>query len=581
MLFVPIILQTGRRLLRCMFLLLVLHCACPAVHAEDRAIDTMLDATTSYFKPLQGSILSVEGKQVAVNIGAKDSVKTGMRFQILRKEAPFRHPVTKELLGNLESLVGKLQVKEATEDAFTGIIIEGDAKAGDTVRISGLKINLLFCQSRDTDWQLAEYYYRRLKDTGRVQIIDTALETDKPEEVLEEARRLNADVALLVSTKKTGDEIFLTQKLYWVSDGLQIGSMEAKIDQALEKELSIGEKFFTVEKHQPLTQFDVPAAAKFLIMCDVDGDGKKELIFSTGTDLIVYALDRDLHPALGGITIQGSTRDHHIWIDSADINKNGKDEIIVTSMKGSTVMSNNEPTMKSDDITSSIYEYDGKAFILLYQDNVFMRKIGDKLFAQPYSRHLGFAGDVFNLSWEGTLKKGDALTLPGGVNIYDFIFFEDPEAGRLLLAYDEKGYFTVYDKNGLKLWKSKTAAGNFLTTFRKDASSAMVDRGEWSVKDRLLFRQQDILYVQRIPFLDMIKGFGYKKSRIRSLRWNGFSMEESIVVDGVDGTIMDYAVTSDNIFVLASPLFGIRAGNILKGENLVKKELSVYPLKGI
>jgi hypothetical protein len=79
----------------------------------------------------------------------------------------------------------------------------------------------------------------------------------------------------------------------------------------------------------------------------------------------------------------------------------------------------------------------------------------------------------------------------------------------------------------------------------------------------------------------MIKGFGYKKSRIRSLRWNGFSMEESIVVDGVDGTIMDYAVTSDNIFVLASPLFGIRAGNILKGENLVKKELSVYPLKGI
>ncbi len=58
-------------------------------------------------------------------------------------------------------------------------------------------------------------------------------------------------------------------------------------------------------------------------------------------------------------------------------------------------------------------------------------------------------------------------------------------------------------------------------------------------------------------------------------------MEENIVIDGIDGTILDYAITSDNIFVLASPLFGMRAGNILKGENPVKKELTVYPLKGL
>jgi hypothetical protein len=551
------------------------------VQAAGSAMDSLLNAATSYFKPLQGQIISVEGKRVAITIGEKDAVRAGMRFQIMRKEAPFRHPVTKELLGNLESLVGKLQIAETSKDTSVGHLIEGDAKEGDTVRISEMKINLLFCQSRDTDWQLAEHYYRKLKDSGRFQIIDTALETSKPEEILEEARRLHADMALHLSTRKAGADVFLMQDLYWANDGQKIGSDETKVDEALVQELSFGEKYFGMEKHQPLTQFEVPTAAKFLIMCDVDGDGKKELIFSTGTDLIVYALDRDLHPALGGVEIKGSKQDHHIWIDSIDINKNGKEEIIVTSMKGTTVVADYEPSLKSEGIVSSLYEYNGKEFVLLYQENTFMRRVGDKLFAQPYSSSFGFDGAVVNLYWEGGMKKGDALKLPGGVNIYDFVFLEDPKAGRLFLAYDESGYLAVYDENTLKLWKSKTSAGAFLTTFRKKAPSAMVDRGEWSVKDRLFFRQKDVLYVKRIPFLDVVKGFGFRKSQIRSLRWDGFSMEENIVIDGIDGTIMDYAVTSDNIFVLSSPLFGMRAGNILKGENPIKKELTVYPLKGL
>ena len=109
----------------------------------------------------------------------------------------------------------------------------------------------------------------------------------------------------------------------------------------------------------------------------------------------------------------------------------------------------------------------------------------------------------------------------------------------------------------------------------------MVDRGEWSVKDRLILREKDILTVKRVPLLGMVKGLGFKESRILSLRWNGSSMEESILIDGVDGTIMDYGVTKDSVIILASPIFGMRAGNILKGENPVRRELFVYPLKGI
>jgi hypothetical protein len=76
----------------------------------------MRDETMSYFKPITGRIITVEGKKIIMNAGTKDSVRKGMRFQILREEAPFKHPVTKEPLGKLESLVGKLEIKELNTD---------------------------------------------------------------------------------------------------------------------------------------------------------------------------------------------------------------------------------------------------------------------------------------------------------------------------------------------------------------------------------------------------------------------------------------------------------------------------------
>jgi len=109
----------------------------------------------------------------------------------------------------------------------------------------------------------------------------------------------------------------------------------------------------------------------------------------------------------------------------------------------------------------------------------------------------------------------------------------------------------------------------------------LVDRGSWSVKDRLSRSNRDILYVKRIPLLDMMQGIGYKKSQIRILRWNGLSMEDDVLVDNIGGTLLDYMVVHDKVIVLASPLFGIKPGNILKGENPVNTELFIYPLKGL
>lgn len=534
--------------------------------ADDNPLIRLRDETVSYFKPMTGKITMVEDKKVVINLGAKDSVRAGMRFNILREEAPFRHPVTKEILGKMESSVGKLEIVEAGPESATGSIIAGDAKEGDKVRISEIKVNVLFSQAKDIDWNLADSYYRNLKETGRFNMIDTDVDTEDPTKVIEEARRLHADVALLLTAKAADSGTLLTQRLFWVADGLKFAETDTRVDSAYAKELRFSEELFAQDKEESLLQFELPYGARLITMGDVNGDGKQEILVSTGKDIMFYTPGADLQPALGGSKLKGGNLDDDLWLDSIDLNKNGKDEIVITAMR-------------RDEIVSYIYEWSGTEFNLLYKDKVFLRRLGNRLIAQEYSRAEGFEGPVFDIVWEGGYKKGSEVKLPKGVNIYDFVYLDDPQTGRLIVAYDEKGFINLYDNNGMKLWRSKTGTGGFLSTFEKAAPTVMVDRGEWAIKDRLCARNSEVLFVKRIPLLDVIK-LGFKRSKIERLWWNGLSAEESVLIDNIKGSVLDYISSGDKIIVLASPMFGIIPGNILKGENPLRTMLYIYSIKG-
>ncbi|MEW6213631.1 MAG: hypothetical protein AB1478_00260 [Nitrospirota bacterium] len=548
----------------------MLYALCFPVNAQadDNPLNRMRDETISYFKPMTGRVTMVEGGKVVVSLGTKDSVKTGMRFNILREGAPFIHPVTKEPLGKIESSVGRLEIKEAGPDSSMGTIIAGDAKEGDKVRISETKVSMLFCQSKDIDWYISDSYYRDLKETGRFNMLNTDIETDDPSRVIEEAKRLNAEVALLLTASKTVDPgSLITQRLFWVYDGLKFAEMDTKIDVTYAKELRLGEEFFTPREGKVLLQLDLPFSVRFVTIGDIDGDEKQEIVISTGKDIRVYTPGVDLQPALGGAGIKGSALDNHIWLDLIDLNRNGRDEIIITSMRG-------------DDVTSYIYELSGTEFVLLYKENIFLRRIENRLIAQSYSSNEGFEGEVFSIEWVGGYKRGSAVKLPRGINIYDFIYIDDPQTGRLILAYDNEGFLNVYDDKDVRIWRSKTNTGGFLTKFKKSTPSIIINSDEWAIKDRLFLRNREVLLVKRIPFVEMVKGLGYKSSQIKNLWWNGLSIEEGVLIDDIKGSVLDFAVTNDRIFVLTSPMFGIKPGNILKGENPLRTILYIYPIKG-
>ena len=136
--------------------------------AEEDPITALKDSTLKLFKPVSGKITGVEGNKVVMDIGLKNEIMSGMRLNVLSEGEPFIHPVTREMLGRVESVTGKMEVKDVQQEISTGLIVEGKAKAGDKVRISGTKVKVLFCQDKKMDWYLADEYYMKLKESGRI-----------------------------------------------------------------------------------------------------------------------------------------------------------------------------------------------------------------------------------------------------------------------------------------------------------------------------------------------------------------------------------------------------------------------------
>jgi hypothetical protein len=286
---------------------------------------------------------------------------------------------------------------------------------------------------------------------------------------------------------------------------------------------------------------------------------------SDGSRIMFYSVGASLVPALGDAEIKG--RDF-IWIDLSDLDGDGRDELVATELRG------------GNRIASYIYKYKAGGLSPLWKGNFFVRIIDGRLYGQKASPTGGYKGEVFALDLaDGQAKPGRELKLPPGVNLYDFRPIETT-GGMAVIAYGGDGYLTLYDVNGVAIWRSADNYGGAIKNFKKASATMMVDEGEWSVSDRILSRGNTILAVKRNPLASMVRGIGYKSSEIVRLNLSADSVQEVTLFGGITGKALDYTVSGDRLFVLASPVLGIEAGKILKGRNPITTKLYIYTLKG-
>lgn len=558
---------TVSKLMVCIAPLLIVMLFLTGIATAQDTLTSLRDETLSYFKPLRGNILAIKDGISRSDLGAKSGVKAGMKFSVLRQGAPFLHPVTKEPLGKMETQIGTVLVKEVNPDGAVLTVLKGDVREGDSIRISESTGIMLFYQDRNVDWALADSYFHMLKDSGRFVIKDTPLDSADDAAIISEAKKLNANIALILRAEGTGKNSGLRQKLVWVEDSITILDKKINVDIAFARDIKFGSEQLptqTTSGGEALLSIEVPSNSSLITLGDVDGNGKQEVIISAGSYIKIYAPGESLQTLY---EFKTPVSDDHLRLEALDINADGRDEIIITSMR-------------DGEIVSYIYSLKGSGFSKLWEDKLFLRKFNAGLIVQGYNKADGFDGPVFNLLYDnGIFKKGIALKIPQGVNIYDFIQIDDPD-GNSILAYDDSGYLNLYDKTGLRVWRSNEGYGNFLNTYRKAAPTVVIDNGDWSVKDRLFIKNKEAIAIKRIPLARMAKGLGYKKSQVKALWWTGLSMEEKILIDDVSGGILDYAISGDKLMVLSKTLFGIVPKKIFKGENPFVNMLYIYSLTG-
>ncbi len=570
---------------RCLLSVLLVVVFSDSVSFAQDPVVQLKDETLSYFKPLKGKIVSMVDKTITSDLGAKSGIKKGMRVTIFREGMPFLHPITKEPMGKVEMPVGSAEVKEVNEQGSVLEVLKGDVKVDDIARISEMKIRILFYQDKSADWNLADSYYELLKESGRFDIVDTSLDSADNEKIIAEAKRLNADVALVLAEKDSDTDVLLKQKMFWVGDSSKIADSEARLSGSYVKGLRSARSVTAPASSagDALLFFDLPYSGRFVTAGDFKGDGTQELVIGTSRALQVYSLSASLQNLY---EVKGFAGDDFLWVDAMDVNGDGRDELIVTSLRGRSVDTTGDsvvPTVRDEGrLVSYIYGLKGPEFVLLWKGNMFLRALPPLgLIAQKYEEGGGFAGPVFRVGYQsGEMKPGDPIKLPGGVNIYDFVFLEGPEGAKYTLAYDDSGYLNLFNDTGLRVWQSKESYGGFPVSFKKTAPTVMVSRGEWSIKDRLFVRNRESFAVKRIPLASVAKGLGYKSSEIKTLWWTGFSMEENTLVDGISGGVIDFAFYADKLIILSKPLFGLKPKNILKGESPLGSMMYVYSVKG-
>jgi hypothetical protein len=555
-------------------------------HAKEASFEMLTKEALSYFSPMEGSVVASAGQTFRADLGGETGLKIGMRLDVFRRGTAFLHPITKEVIGQSEELAGTAEALQVDSFGSTFRVLTGEAHEGDTLRLSSAPVRAMFYQSSDANWNLAEEYHLRLKDTGRFELLDAVPGKLPDTAIIEQAQAMNADIAVIVSAGTSTDDGSLSQRLLWVENPKELSSMEIRLDRETVEEYTLGDEYFTPEATLAERAFTLPYAGRLLGAGDFDGDGTDELLIARDDALLFYTSRASLVPALDGIEVSTGKTETPVWLDIDDVDDDGQDEIILTSLVLTGALDEVDIEARplkqqARRVISRVFDYQKGDFRVLWKGSLYVRAIDGVLYAQEFSRSKGFRGEVFTLRPDAEQPRGPEVNLPEDVQLYDFTFLTTSGGGKALVYYDRKGHISLADETGTHLWRGGFY-GKPSQRFEQEKSAMFIPPDEWHINDPMLRRGGAVYALRRAARTAVVESAGYKNTQVvvLSLAEDGHTIKERVLKDNIPGDVKAFAFSGDRLFVLVRS-FKMNPMNILKGRSPFKSVILAYKVRGL
>jgi hypothetical protein len=543
----------------------------PLGPVEMTSVDELAYAIAAYFPKVQGAVTAVHGERLTLALGEKNGIMPGMVLTVWRDGSDILHPVTRVVIGVVEDEVGTIEitsVKETTSEAVMKKQLK-EPKEGDRARITPKKINIAVVPLRNDRPEIIQGLSERLGELGRFTVLGndkvTAFLKDRKERdaslVKEMGSSFGLDAVVAVGIFPTEGKYIVTGRIFSAVDAKPIDTIVAHLNLTSKRE-ALGEvrPFFAPVKDLSGKMPDLPVAARYFAIADLDGDGAAEYVFSDEKRLSVYRAEKSGWKEIWTETVPRKEQEmQQFRIDAADINGNGRSEIFVTRFL-------------DERVSSYVLEYENGSFRRIADIPGFLRVVrvpgkGLVLIGQEYASESFFAGQAREYAWSGSAyAPGAPVVLPKGTDLYNFVLADFGEGRPILVSFDSDNRLVVYSGE-TRLWKSEeryltvetvltkpltgidAAVGSTSTEFNKanilpppliDKSRLVRITGRMIAVDLSGSGKDDLVVAKNTPVA--LTG-GYKGGELEVLTWTGVRLEPRWNVKDLPGPVLDIQVS--------------------------------------
>ena len=331
----------------------------------------------------------------------------------------------------------------------------------------------------------------------------------------------------------------------------------------------------------PFYSISIPGESLHCITTgDLNGDGKAELLISSKNRILIYQWVAD------GLKlrdeIKGGSRDHIVHIDTGDTDRNGRDDLFVSSVGETTpnFFAPNSFVLERKDNTYNKIEKAMQWIFRIYQPPG-KRTI---ILGQTAGQSNPFANQIYSFSWKnGKLLMRKEFLIPESLNLYSFAQGDINNDGRLEYIAFYKGLLSfnyqlcIFSSLGRMIWRDQQLKlGGEVTDYYK-----LMFNNDMREKEYLPMRvlcddfnrdgRLDVIVARNSTKGNLIteKLSRYNQGEVLCLHWDGYDLSQNWSSGMMDGYVTDYGVfdlDGDNkqeIYIVSVT----EAGLLKKGES--------------